>query len=257
MSDITERQRLEFLPGVAGKLGWYVYALRDPRDRTVFYVGKGKGSRAYQHARASLRADGDRNLKLKQIQEIRASGREVVVEVVRYRLSDEKIAYLVEAAVIDALTIGQPANLKNPIAGHGDRWSSLEQLRHLAAPPVDIRPEHRPCILIRPVKKYREGGSGYNMTADELWEITRGGWTFRRRDNHYKYAFCVHDGIVRGVWQITGWDENEEHWGKGRRGLVGEQADDTIWKRYVGKHVGHYLPARGGQLPYTLVRQSP
>jgi hypothetical protein len=37
----VERQHLEFLPGVAGKLGWYVYALRDPRDSTVFYVGKG------------------------------------------------------------------------------------------------------------------------------------------------------------------------------------------------------------------------
>jgi hypothetical protein len=59
------------------------------------------------------------------------------------------------------------------------------------------------------------------MSTPQLWEITRGGWTFRRRDD-YKYAFCVHEGIVRGVWRITGWDEDDSHWGKGRRALLGE-----------------------------------
>ena len=39
-----------FLPGVAEKLGWYVYALRDPRDDMAFYVGEGRGDRTYQDA---------------------------------------------------------------------------------------------------------------------------------------------------------------------------------------------------------------
>jgi hypothetical protein len=32
MTDSIERQRLQFLPGIAPKLGYYVYAVRDPRD---------------------------------------------------------------------------------------------------------------------------------------------------------------------------------------------------------------------------------
>jgi hypothetical protein len=39
------------VPGVAEKLGYYVYALRDPtRSGAIFYVGKGQGDRVYQHA---------------------------------------------------------------------------------------------------------------------------------------------------------------------------------------------------------------
>ena len=37
------RDPLAVLPGVVEKLGYYVYALRDPRSGEIFYVGKGKG----------------------------------------------------------------------------------------------------------------------------------------------------------------------------------------------------------------------
>ncbi|GAA1482383.1 hypothetical protein GCM10009624_28230 [Gordonia sinesedis] len=42
----------EFSARVAEQLGWYVYALRDPRDNRVFYIGKGKGNRVFAHANA-------------------------------------------------------------------------------------------------------------------------------------------------------------------------------------------------------------
>lgn len=37
----------KFNPGT--KLGTYVYILRDPRDRKVFYVGQGTGDRLFSH----------------------------------------------------------------------------------------------------------------------------------------------------------------------------------------------------------------
>lgn len=245
----VEKNRLEFLPGIAEQLGWYIYALRDPRDRTVFYVGKGIGNRAYEHARAAKSA-GDNVVKPKPtlIRDIHSSGHEVIVEIVRRDLPDEKTAYEVEAAVIDALQHAGRSNLTSQVAGHGHSsrgWSSLEALRHLEAEPVEIPESLQPCVLIRPRQKYR-----YSMSIEDMWEATRGGWTFKRRP--YKFAFCVHDAIVRGVWRVTDWDPDEERWGAGRRGLEGEPALD-LWDEYVGRHVGSYLPRRGGQLPYTVL----
>ena len=65
----------------------------------------------------------------------------MIVEIVRYQLDDEKAAYEVEAAVIDALTHNTRSDLKNKAGGHGrdERgWSSLDQLRHFEAPTVEI-----------------------------------------------------------------------------------------------------------------------
>jgi len=48
-------EELSFPLGMAEHLRYYVYALRDPRPGCgIFYVGKGKGNRVYQHALASL-----------------------------------------------------------------------------------------------------------------------------------------------------------------------------------------------------------
>src|SRR5713226_3424238 len=39
----------EFSPKFIEKLGYYVYLYIDPRDSTIFYVGKGQGNRAFSH----------------------------------------------------------------------------------------------------------------------------------------------------------------------------------------------------------------
>ena len=44
-------------------LAYYVYALIDPRDNRIFYIGKGKGNRIFQHAKDAL-YDEDKSLKL-------------------------------------------------------------------------------------------------------------------------------------------------------------------------------------------------
>ena len=77
--------------------------------------------------------------------------------------------------------------------------------------PADLRP----ALLIRPNRKYR-----YGMDADSMWEATRGWWKMRRRD--YRTAFCVHGGIVRGVWRVSGWDPDSD-WRPGKRRALVEQ----------------------------------
>jgi hypothetical protein len=75
----AQRDPLSFLRGVAERLGWYVSALRDPRNGAIFYVGKGKGGRVYHHAKEAKKVGGESapKLKLGTIDEIRRAGLEV------------------------------------------------------------------------------------------------------------------------------------------------------------------------------------
>lgn len=88
---------------------YYVYLLIDPRSGEVFYVGKGTGERFRAHGIAALlMADpagpAEAGPKLDRIREIHESGQEPQVEFVRVRIGSEAEAYLLEAALIDALS---------------------------------------------------------------------------------------------------------------------------------------------------------
>lgn len=51
----------------AGLNSWYVYTLADPRDGAVFYVGKGKGNRAWQHEAGVRNGRPDGNARKGQL----------------------------------------------------------------------------------------------------------------------------------------------------------------------------------------------
>ena len=109
-----------FSPFVSEQLGWYVYALRDPRDHRIFYIGKGKGNRVFQHATAAaefttvIEADTandegeqetEASAKIALIRQILAAGLEVETYLIRHQISSEAQAYEVEAAVLDVLLL--------------------------------------------------------------------------------------------------------------------------------------------------------
>lgn len=248
-----ERDPIAFLPGVAEKLGWYVYALRDPlHDGVVFYVGKGKGDRAYQHAvHARVRAPGESraNLKLDTIRAIHSAGASVGIEIVRHAIPDESTAFEVEAGVIDALRIAG-LSLSNQIRGHrtGGGWRPLAELvPELQAHRVEITD---PVVLIRIRGFYRA-----SMAPDDLYEATRKWWRYSGRRKPV-WAFAVYDGIVRAVYKIEGdWtgpspDELTQRT-EGRKKFNGRR-DPEMEDRYLWTHVGDYLAA-GSQNPLRYV----
>jgi uncharacterized protein len=83
-------------------LGWYVYRLIDPRNGETFYVGKGRGNRVFVHVHAADGLEGDDlENKVKRIRQIQNAGLEVAHVIHRHGL-DERSAFEVEAALIDA-----------------------------------------------------------------------------------------------------------------------------------------------------------
>ena len=83
-----------------GLIRYYVYVLVDPRDDKVFYVGKGKGRRAYAHVMECRRGLIKNQNKYFRIQDIIRSGRSVahfcvadgLPELDAYRLERDLIA---------------------------------------------------------------------------------------------------------------------------------------------------------------------
>jgi uncharacterized protein len=228
-----------FTPYVVEKIGWYVYALRNPLDGRVFYVGKGVGNRIFQHAQDALAVDGQEQLsqKLDLIRNIHAAGEQVQAFVVRHGLASEKLAYDVEAAVIDVLRLLDPDqentlfSLKNAVLGHHHSTRGLAGVDVIAslydAPPAPAITE--PALLIKIPGLWTP-----TMTQEELYNATRRWWKVGDRRFKAKYAFSVNRGVIRQVYAIESWCQwkPEEADKPGIRwGFTGE----------IAPEMGHYL----------------
>src|SRR6266540_2604484 len=133
-----------FAPVVAEKLKYYVYRLIDPRNGETFYVGKGRGNRVFAHIRAEQNLEGDRlENKLTRIHQIRLAGFEVAHVIHRHGM-DERTAFEVEAALIDAYP-----GLTNIVGGTGGNdygaMHAKEIVRRYSAEPAVFR--HKALLI--------------------------------------------------------------------------------------------------------------
>ena len=81
----------------------YVYALVNPENEEIFYVGRGKNERGLQHLK--LKTDENNSNKQTEIEAIRSKGLEPRLEILRYGLEKET-AIKVGAAIIDWFPAG-------------------------------------------------------------------------------------------------------------------------------------------------------
>jgi len=233
---------------IAEKLGYYVYVYVNPIDDVVFYVGKGKGSRALAHLRKS-----DRDVH-KVIREIRAAGLEPRIDILAHSLPDAKTALKIEAAAIDLLGIN---NLTNSVRGHGVQYGRMpinELTAHYERRKASIT---EPSILIRINRLYR-----YGMTPAELYDATRSAWVVGAKREEVDLAFAIYDGVVREVYSITTWlpagsTFNYRYGGRScdrgsRWEFVGVLAEERLREMYRNRYVGHFFPP-GAQNPVSYV----
>ena len=226
-------------PDIANALGFYVYAYIDPRDKSVFYVGKGVGERATDHL-----FDKSESKKVARINSIRDAGFEPRIDIVAHKLRDDLEASRVEAALIELIGVNPLTNL---VRG---RFSTDYPRRPLADFIIEHSPEMvevtDPALLIRINRQFK-----YGMSAEALYESTRGIWVVGERRNLAKIAMAVYGGVVREVYEIKSWhragntpyvtrDQSELAKQKSRRWeFVGHVAAEPKRLRYVGRSVAH------------------
>ncbi len=226
-------------PGMAEKLGYYVYLYVDPRDGKVFYIGKGKGERCLDHL-----FEDDDHPKVKRIREILDAGLEPKIEILAHGIATSEEAYVVEAAAIDLIGLKE---LTNKVTGHNSLLygrKSLKELEVFYCPMNADIPD--PVVLIRINELYRNG-----MSAQELYDATRGVWILSlERARGAKYAFAVFEGIVKEVYEPELWQDAQvdsyetrkdltPEDGKGRIEFIGKLAPEAIRSKYIDKSVAN------------------
>ena len=227
-------------------LGYYVYLLINPLDNKIFYVGKGKGNRVFNHAKAAPLVWLE-NDKLNLIRDIIGKGQKVKYYILRHGMT-EKEAYLVESAFIDFLTFRDfsfVANITNIVAGH-NQWDKglktveeIELLYNCLPLDVENKPHKLLCININ---------GTYHSSAD-IYEITRKSWVLNpNRANQADYVVAEYRGIIRAIFEIDekGWqrvecEENAEYFkgkSKTRYYFEGKEVfDKEIQEMYLNKRL--------------------
>ncbi|MDX2094422.1 MAG: hypothetical protein SFW64_00540 [Alphaproteobacteria bacterium] len=240
-----------FSQHVTEEIGHYVYRLIDPRNGETFYVGKGIGNRVFAHIKGEAATNGDElSQKLQRIREIRLDGFEVGHIIHRHGL-DERTAYEVEAALIDAY----PA-VTNSVGGHysDERgvMHATQIVQQYGAPEAVFR--HRAIMIT------------INHTAAErsIYDAVRYAWKIDpKKAREAELVLAIRHGIIVGVFEPSEWlpatPENFpstlEIW-EGRWGFIGEEAPPEITRLYLRHRIPDSMRKRGAANPVRYVNPS-
>ena len=254
----------KFRPGVAEKLGFYVYRLVDPRNGETFYVGKGMKDRVFDHVN-ELPGLADESEKRRRITSIRSDGMEPLHVIHRHGLESEDEAFLVESVLMDAYP-----GLTNVTRGHGGHEygpASTETLEARYAPRCGERETETGRTEREEGVRDGQGSPGSrNARTDEIpldgpvvtikitdnvltergndvYETVRRSWIIGperlmklRATPHHVLAIlkgtCVGAYFVKaGAWRV-----NRDWQGDRPRCMFeGEVASEENWEKFVGK----------------------
>ena len=217
---------------VQEKLKFYVYALRDPRNNQVFYVGKGIRDRILQHKKEADENPESAKAKLARIQEIESAGHKVDHFFIRSEVETEDEAFAIEQAVIDAYDLAG-LKLTNLVKGHHSSEVGLARIQDVvakhAAPPMQHTPQ--PLVMLNLNALWNN-----KMSADDLYRESRRFWKVGEDARALaRYAVIVAFGVVREVYRIESWEPTlvAEHAGKWE--FNGEVAPEMAY--LIGSHV--------------------
>jgi hypothetical protein len=202
-------------------LGKYVYALRDPRNGEVFYIGKGTGNRILQHQKFADENKDIATAKLDRIRSIEEAGFKVDHLLIRTGLESDDEAFAVEQAVIDAYEAAK-VPLTNLVKGHHAKESGLKTLdAFLQDHNQQLLGEvDEPIVMLLIQNKWRP-----HMNDSSIFECTRGHWKVGvGTRTKAKYAFGVAYGVIRGIFEIDSWQPSTAEGQEGRWQFEGKEA---------------------------------
>ena len=222
-----------FPSAVAEQLKSYVYVLRDPDSKKIFYVGKGTGDRVFAHANGALQYEGQ-SIKNDVILSILQRGSKVETIILQHGLSDHENselshAHQTESAIYGMFSLLDPAldnsqfsltNLVVPPSYREFGMKSTDELIAQYGEPAETSQIPHNSMLIKMTKTWSLG-----MSADDVYEFTRGWWPLSlNRASKVRYVFAIPNFVIRAVYEVQ-----ENGWRYRVRG-------DRDWQHDVGKN---------------------
>lgn len=223
-----------FSQAVIEKLEFYVYFLQDPRNDEIFYVGKGKGNRVFDHMECAIDTN-DETEKIDKIRDIINSGNKVKHFILRHGMS-EAVSFEVEAAVIDFVGVNNLSNLQSGYYSNdfgiqmADEISAMYEAQELNT--------NEPILLININKLYRR-----DMSDNELYDATRESWVLGSKREKVVYVVATYRGLTREIYKINDWYPVGKRWG-----FNGTKANESISKELRYKSVSSFF-AKGAANP--------
>ena len=249
--------------------GFYVYALIDPRNNQVFYIGKGTGNRVFSHEIESGKSPKSEKAKLQKIREIEKSGHDVKRILINWGMTEPE-AFVAEATLINLMSYLSSDTLTNAVAGHHvhealsvEDFEIMYGAEHLQ--PEDIR---HSIMVIKINKLYRR-----DMSSKELYDAVRGNWraslnSIQRRN--VEYVFGVYNQLIVAVYKPDEWhyvheridvprieelDEETLEWGKDRVYFICNDYEclDNNQKFYLHKSIADLKVNQASQNPVSYL----
>jgi len=237
-------------------LQYYVYALEDGHNN-IFYIGKGKGNRVFQHELGQL-ANQDKSTgedsadiseKNKTIQSIMNKGGKVKSYILAHGL-DEQTALHIERTLIDLLRLDKKFNLTNIVRGQDCDLgiaSTGDIIAQYNAPVLSANDIKHNLMLININERYDSCKTdGVHIDNDKLYESVRKYWRASYDEaQKIDYVLATYRGIVKGVFKPTHWHEvkpgDKDYTGNTDRIYFdGQPAEQEIFNLYYNKNVSRY-----------------
>ena len=245
------------------ELKYYVYCLVDPRDRKIFYVGKGVGNRVFAHACDALDSEDWVTDKLDKIREIISSGHKVLHYIIRHKLTEED-ALTVESVLIDFLTyqdFNTESILTNIVAGH-HQWDegikTVDEINQLYdCQPLKLKKGHQ-LLMVNLNRTYRIKTVDGMQVRPNLYDVTRRFWHVNKANaDQINYLLGVYKGVVRCVikpttkWLLSKRDENGKLMKTKRYYIEGVTDDKEGNDLYLNKETSAYPFGSGSAIRYV------
>ncbi len=182
--------------------GFYVYGLIDPRNKKIFYIGKGCGNRVFEHEQESKKSPDSDKLKLQTIADIKDAGFEVTKILILWNLTEEE-ALKAEAALINVFNYISHTDLTNIASGHHSEGAlAVEDFEQTKGAIELLETDIKHKIMVIKINKLYERG----MDPDALYDAVRGVWRAQlKRVNTVDYVFGVYNSLIVAVYKPTKW----------------------------------------------------
>lgn len=188
------------------KLGKYVYALRDPRDGKIFYVGQGINDRVFEHFNEadycmnSSRPFNQMSSKIIRILDIWNNSEDVEWIIIAHNLStDSNVADLIESGIFDSLSESQNGETLNEVSPPNSSRLLPNDLEAMAAEFVNPTTIYDNVFIFPIQNALTQGINSYNATRT-TWAVSN---TYQNLNS--AYAVGLKNSISKGSFEISTW----------------------------------------------------